>query len=134
MNKYKLRTSLGKINKMCVKMNKTKKVREMKVAQVTFLVHLFLQYWQTWLLAQVLGKVHHWHWTKEILWKVSFLEHCLNKFLVCRRLHFYWTSALARKIRVDYKMTKNWKFLERTSENRWKKSVSLKLCQKNLKN
>ena len=44
MNKYKLRTSLGKINKMCVKMNKTKKVREMKVAQVTFLVHLFLQY------------------------------------------------------------------------------------------
>ena len=32
MDKYRLRTSLGKIKEMCVKMNKTKKVREMKVA------------------------------------------------------------------------------------------------------
>ena len=32
MDKYRLRASLGKIKEMCVKMNKTKKVREMKVA------------------------------------------------------------------------------------------------------
>ena len=29
------------------------------------------------------------HWTKEILWKVNFLEHPLEKFLICRRLYLY---------------------------------------------
>ena len=101
---YQIKNLLGWINidwgqvwerlRKCVaKWIKQKKVREMKVAWVTFLVHLFHQYWQTWLLAQVLGKVHHWRCTKDMLWKVSFLEHCLNKFVVCRRPNFYWTSA-----------------------------------------
>ena len=43
MDKFRLRERLGKIKEMCcVKMNKTKKVREMTVVWVTFLDHLFL--------------------------------------------------------------------------------------------
>ena len=50
----------------------------MKVVWVTFLVHLFLQWWQAWLLTSVQEKTQHWETIKEIIWQVSFLEHCIK--------------------------------------------------------
>ena len=41
LDKFRLRTSLGKIKEMSVKRNKTKKVKELKVVWVAFLIHLF---------------------------------------------------------------------------------------------
>ena len=61
----------------------------MKVPRVTYIIHLFLQQWQTWLLAAVLGKQHHWHAKNKIIWKVSFLQHHLKKILLCRGLYLY---------------------------------------------
>ena len=46
------------------------------------------------MLAAVLGKVDHWHWTIDTIRKISILKHRLKKLLVCRRLHLYWTSGL----------------------------------------
>ena len=41
LDKFRLRTSLGKIKEVSVKINKIKKVKELKAVWVTFLVHLF---------------------------------------------------------------------------------------------
>ena len=61
------------------------------------------------MLTAVLGKVHHWHWTKEILWEISFLQHCLKKILVCRRLYLYWTHPYSRSITKWQRIENSWK-------------------------
>ena len=71
LDKFRLKISLGRIREMRVKLNKTKNNRN-KSCVNDFLGSPFSPVMQTWLLAAVLGKVHHWHWKKEILWKVSF--------------------------------------------------------------
>ena len=87
MDEFRLRASLRKIKDMHVKMNKMNKVNrnESREMMGDFL-NLFLLEWSTCLLAAVLGKVHHWHWTKESLWKVSSLEHTLTSE-TCSYLH-----------------------------------------------
>ena len=111
MDKVRLRTSLRKIKEMCVKMNKTTKSNRNESCMssllwVTFLVPLFLFYWETWVFAAVLAKVNQWHWTKEIIYKINFLEHRLKNFLFAGACIFIEPEHKARKMKVDYKMTK----------------------------
>ena len=110
LDKFRLRTSLGKIKEMSVKMNKTKKSNRNESCMNDFLSSTFSP-----VMANLAASSSAVFFRKEGLKeKISFLQHLLKKFLVCRRLDLYWTSAESTKIKVDYRMTKNWKFLERT--------------------
>ena len=90
MDKFRLRASLGKIKEMRVKMNKTKKSKRNDSCISDFLSSPFSP-----VMADLpagssaeesasltLNK-------KKILWKISFIEYRLKKFLVCRRLYLY---------------------------------------------
>ena len=71
---------------MCVKTNKTKK----KVTEIMSCMSDFFSSFVTSVMANLAAgssawEVHHWHLIKEILWKISFLQHHLKKFN-CKRL------------------------------------------------
>ena len=65
------------------------------------------------MFAAVLAKVNQWHWTKEIIYKINFLEHRLKNFLFAGDCIFIEPEHKARKIKVDYK----WQRIE----NSWKR-------------
>ena len=89
---------------------------------MTFLVHLILQQWQTRLLAAVLG-------IKEILWKVSFLQHCLKIIWETVSLLNQCIGEENQDRLQNYKELKivGKDFKKQMKEN---KSLTLKLCQK----
>ena len=123
MDKFRLRTSLGKIKEILVKMNKTKKSKRKDSCISDFLSSPFSPVMAELAAGSSAGesaslytdldkrdslesKLHrpsskkisclqetvsllNQTWTKEILWKVSSIDHRLKKFLVCRRLYLY---------------------------------------------
>ena len=84
LDKFRLRTSLGKIKEMSVKMNKTKKSNRNESCMNDFLSSTFSP-----VMANLAASSSAVFFRNESLLKISFLQHRLKKFLVCRRLDLY---------------------------------------------